>query len=111
MTSGESVRATEHYLEVIDRLNPKVNAILTVTADMALEQAHAADKAAAEGDWLGILHGVPMTVKDCLHVAGVRTTFGSGMYRDNIANSDSEVVRRIRRSGPVFLGKTDLAEF
>ena len=105
------MRATEHYLEVIDRLNPKVNAILTVTADMALEQAHAADKAAAEGDWLGILHGVPMTVKDCLHVAGVRTTFGSGMYRDNIANSDSEVVRRIRRSGPVFLGKTNLAEF
>src|SRR3984957_13283470 len=111
MTSGESVRATEHYLNVIERLNPKVNALLTVTADTALEQAHAADKAAAEGEWLGILHGVPMTVKDCLHVAGVRTTFGSGMYRDNIANSDSEVVRRIRGSGPVFLGKTNLAEF
>jgi aspartyl-tRNA(Asn)/glutamyl-tRNA(Gln) amidotransferase subunit A len=111
MTSGESVRATEHYLDAIERLNPKINAVLTVTADMALEQARAADKAAAEGEWLGILHGVPMTVKDCLHVAGVRTTFGSGMYRDNIANSDSEVVRRTRRSGPVFLGKTNLAEF
>ena len=49
MTSGESVRATEHYLNVIERLNPKVNALLTVTADTALEQAHAADKAAAEG--------------------------------------------------------------
>ena len=111
MTTGESVRATEHYLDVIDRLNPKINAILTVTADLALEQAHQADKAAADGEWLGVLHGVPMTVKDCLHVAGVRTTFGSGMYRENIANSDSEVVRRIRRSGPVFLGKTNLAEF
>jgi aspartyl-tRNA(Asn)/glutamyl-tRNA(Gln) amidotransferase subunit A len=111
MTSGECVRATEHYLEVIERLNPKLNAILTVTADMALNQARTVDKATADGEWLGILHGVPMTVKDCLHVAGVRTTFGSGIYRDNIANSDSEVVRRIRRSGPVFLGKTNLAEF
>jgi aspartyl-tRNA(Asn)/glutamyl-tRNA(Gln) amidotransferase subunit A len=111
MHSGESVRATEHYLDVIDRLNPKINAVLTVTADMALEQAHAADKATAAGEWLGVLHGVPMTVKDCLHVAGVRTTFGSGMHRESIANSDSEVVRRIRRSGPVFLGKTNLAEF
>jgi aspartyl-tRNA(Asn)/glutamyl-tRNA(Gln) amidotransferase subunit A len=111
MASGESVRATEHYLDVIERLNPKLNAILTVMADGALEQAHAADEAAAEGQWLGILHGVPMTVKDCLNVAGVRTTFGSSMFRENIANSDSEVVRRIRRSGPVFLGKTNLPEF
>ena len=111
MASGDSVRATEHYLGVIERLNPKINAILTVTADMALEQAHAADKATADGEWLGILHGVPMTVKDCLNVQGVRTTFGSGMFRENIANSDSEVVRRIRGSGPVFLGKTNLPEF
>jgi aspartyl-tRNA(Asn)/glutamyl-tRNA(Gln) amidotransferase subunit A len=111
MTSGECVRATEHYLDAIERLNPKINAVLTVTSDMALEQARAADKATEEGDWLGMLHGVPMTVKDCLHVAGVRTTFGSGMFRDNVANSDSEVVRRIRRSGPIFLGKTNLAEF
>ena len=111
MNAGESVRATEHYLEVIERLNPKLNAILTVTADQALQQAHAADNAAAEGEWLGILHGVPMTVKDCLQVAGVRTTYGSIMFKDYISNTDSEVVRRIRRSGPVFLGKTNLPEF
>jgi aspartyl-tRNA(Asn)/glutamyl-tRNA(Gln) amidotransferase subunit A len=111
MATGESVRATEHYLGVIERLNPKLNAILTVTAELALQQAHAADKAAAEGEWLGILHGVPMTVKDCLQVAGVRTTYGSIMFKDHISNSDSEVVRRIRRSGPVFLGKTNIPEF
>src|ERR1700691_3617563 len=111
MPSGESVRATEHYLGVIERLNPTLNAILTVTAELALQQAHAADKAAAEGEWLGLLHGVPMTVKDCLQVAGVRTTYGSIMFKDHISNSDSEVVRRIRRSGPVFLGKTSLPEF
>ena len=111
MATGESVRATEHYLGVIERLNPTLNAILTVTAELALQQAHAADKAAAEGEWLGLLHGVPMTVKDCLQVAGVRTTYGSIMLKDHISNSDSEVVRRIRRSGPVFLGKTNLPEF
>jgi aspartyl-tRNA(Asn)/glutamyl-tRNA(Gln) amidotransferase subunit A len=111
MKKGESMTATEHYLEVIERLNPKINAVLTVTADMAIEMAQAADKASADGEWMGILHGVPMLVKDCLNVTGVRTTFGSGMYRDNIASSDSEVVRRIRRSGPVFLGKTNLPEF
>jgi aspartyl-tRNA(Asn)/glutamyl-tRNA(Gln) amidotransferase subunit A len=111
MATGESVRATEHYLGVIERLNPTLNAILTVTAELALQQAHAADKAAADGEWLGLLHGVPMTVKDCLQVAGVRTTYGSIMFKDHISNSDSEVVRRIRRSGPVFLGKTNLPEF
>ena len=111
MVAGESVRATEHYLGVIERLDPKINAVLTVTADMALEQARAADKAAAEGEWLGILHGVPMTVKDCLNVAGVRTTFGSGMYRENIANSDSEVVRRIDDPAPSFSEKQTSPNF
>ena len=111
MAIGNSVRATEHYLDVIERLNPEINAVLTVTPEMALDMAHKADRAAGDGEWLGLLHGVPMLVKDCLNVAGTRTTFGSGMYREKIANSDSEVVRRIRRAGPVFLGKTNLPEF
>ena len=111
MAIGNSVKATEHYLDVIERLNPEINAVLTVTPEMALDMAHKADQAAEEGEWLGLLHGVPMLVKDCLNVAGVRTTFGSGMYRDNTANSDSEVVRRIRKAGPVFLGKSNLPEF
>ena len=111
MAIGNSVKETERYLDVIERFNPEINAVLTATPEMALEMAHKADKAADEGEWLGLLHGVPMLTKDCLNVAGTRTTFGSGMYRDNIANSDSEVVRRIRNSGPVFLGKTNLPEF
>ena len=111
MAIGNSVRQTERYLDVIERLNPELNAVLTTTPEMALDMAHKADKAADDGEWLGLLHGVPMLVKDCLNVAGTRTTFGSGMYRDNIANADSEVVRRIRGSGPVFLGKTNLPEF
>jgi aspartyl-tRNA(Asn)/glutamyl-tRNA(Gln) amidotransferase subunit A len=111
MQAGQAVRDTEQYLDVIARLNPKLNAVLTVTADMAMEQAKAADRAAADGEWLGILHGVPMLVKDCLNVAGVRTTFGSSLYRDNISSSDSAVVEKARKSGPVYLGKTNLAEF
>ena len=111
MAIGNSVKETERYLDVIERFNPEINAVLTKTPEVALEMAHKADKAADDGEWLGLLHGVPMLVKDCLNVAGTRTTFGSGMYRENIANSDSEVVRRIRNSGPVFLGKTNLPEF
>ena len=111
MAIGISVRETERYLDVIERLNPAINAVLTTTPEMALDMAHKADQAADDGEWLGLLHGVPMLVKDCLNVAGTRTTFGSGMYRENIANADSEVVRRIRGSGPVFLGKTNLPEF
>ena len=111
MTSGATVKLTERYLGAIERLNPRINAMLTVTPNTALEEAYVADRAINDGEWLGILHGVPMTVKDCLDVAGVRTTFGSGMYRENVPNLDSEVVRRIRRSGPIFLGKTNLPEF
>ena len=111
MTAGTAVRETEHYLDVVEQLNPKLNAVLTVTADMALEQAHAADKATENGEWLEILHGVPMLVKNCLNVTGVRTTFGTDLYRDNISNSDSVVVARARNCGPVFLGKTNLPEF
>ena len=111
MAIGNSVKETERYLDVIERFNPELNAVLTVTPEMALDMAHKADRAAEDGEWLGLLHGVPMLVKDCLNVAGTRTTFGSGMYRDNIANADSEVVRRIRGAGPVFLGKTNLPEF
>ena len=111
MAAGTAVRDTEHYLGVIERLNPEINAVLTVTADMALEQAHAADKATDNGEWLGILHGVPMLVKDCLNVTGTRTTFGTDLYRDNISNSDSAVVARARKCGPAFLGKTNLPEF
>ena len=111
MTAGTAVRETEHYLDAIERLNPKLNAVLTVTADMALEQAHAADAATANGEWLGILHGVPMLVKDCLNVTGTRTTFGTDLYRDHISNSDSAVVARARKCGPAFLGKTNLPEF
>jgi len=90
MAAGTAVRETEHYLEVIERLNPEINAILTVTADMALEQAHAADKATENGEWLGILHGVPMLVKDCLNVTGTRTTFGTDLYRDCLTSAPME---------------------
>ena len=77
MAIGNSVRETERYLDVIERFNPEINAVLTATPEMALEMAHQADKAADDGEWLGLLHGVPMLTKDCLNVAGTRTTFGS----------------------------------
>ena len=60
MAIGNSVKETERYLDVIERFNPEINAVLTKTPEMALEMAHEADKAADEGEWLGLLHGVPM---------------------------------------------------
>lgn len=108
---GSSVFETERALEAIEQHNPRVNAILTVDAGAALKQARAADRAAEAGDWLGLLHGLPTTVKDCLDVAGCRTTFGSGAFRDNIALDDSEAVRRFVETGSVIVGKTNLSEF
>lgn len=108
---GSAVFETERALEAIEQHNPRVNAILTVDAGAALKQARAADRAAEAGDWLGLLHGLPTTVKDCLNVAGYRTTFGSRAFRDNVAQDDSEAVRRFVAAGSVIVGKTNLSEF
>lgn len=106
-----SVARTHAYIDAIERQNPKVNAVITVTAEMALEQARAADAAMAAGDWMGLLHGEPMLIKDCFNIAGIRTTFGSILYKDNIADHDSVVIARLRRAGAVFIAKANLSEY
>ncbi len=67
--------------------------------------------AAVRGEWLDLLHGVPITIKDCLNVAGYRTTFGSRLYADHVSSADSAVVARLRRAGAVFRAKAHLTEF
>ena len=109
--SVSSVARTESYLEAIERGNPKVNAVLTVTAEMARKQAAAADTATIAGEWLGLLHGEPVLIKDCFNIEGVRTTYGSILYERNIADHDSVVITRLRRAGAVFLGKANLSEY
>ena len=105
-----SVELVEAHLRHIERVNPRINAVVTMAPD-ALDRARAADKAVAAGRRLGPLHGVPFTVKDCIDTAGVRTTWGTLLLKDNVPSADATVVSRLKRSGGVMLGKTNLPEF
>ncbi len=112
------VEITDHYLDRIDRLNEQTGAFYTVTADLAKEQAKAAEEAAADhrragGDAseLPPLTGVPIPIKDLNMVAGVRATFGSSVLADNIAEEDDFVVAELRKAGIVITGKTATPEF
>jgi amidase len=101
-----SREATEGYLGRISRAK-RVNAVVTVDATGARHQADAADAALDEGRVLGPLHGVPITVKDLVAVAGVRSTNGEDRYADFVPDADATAVARLRRAGAVILGKTN----
>jgi aspartyl-tRNA(Asn)/glutamyl-tRNA(Gln) amidotransferase subunit A len=105
-----SVEVTEHLLDRIDRANPTLNAFITVTPDLALEQARRADRELSEGRDRGPLHGIPVSYKDLIATAGVRTTAGSRLYEDRVPDHDASVVRRLAEAGAVTLGKTGLHE-
>jgi aspartyl-tRNA(Asn)/glutamyl-tRNA(Gln) amidotransferase subunit A len=105
------VALTEACLARIERLNPLLNAFITVTAESALEEARAAEAAIARGEWRGPLHGIPLALKDLAETAGVRTTAASAVLEHHIPSEDAEVVRRLRKAGAVLLGKLNLHEF
>ena len=98
------------YLSRIDSLDGELNSYLTLTEDEALRSARAAEDAVSRGDSLGPLHGLPVALKDSENMAGVRTTNGSIVFKDTVADEDSVVVERIKRAGAVILGKTNLPE-
>jgi aspartyl-tRNA(Asn)/glutamyl-tRNA(Gln) amidotransferase subunit A len=95
----------------IDRFDQQVNAFITVLSDTALEEAQQADDDYASGGGTGLLSGVPISVKDCIDVAGVRCTNGSLFFKDYIPERDALIVQRLRRAGAVIVGKTNLHEF
>jgi aspartyl-tRNA(Asn)/glutamyl-tRNA(Gln) amidotransferase subunit A len=105
------VELTAACLARIDRLNPALNAFITITAESALEQARDAQAEVQRGKWRGPLHGVPIALKDLFDTAGVRTTAASGVFKDRIPAEDAEVVRRLKAAGAVLLGKTNMQEF
>jgi aspartyl-tRNA(Asn)/glutamyl-tRNA(Gln) amidotransferase subunit A len=105
------VEITQACLERIEKLNPALNAFITVMADTALADARAAEAEIAQGEWRGPLHGVPVALKDLIDTAGVRTTAASALYKDRIPTHDAEVVRRLRQAGAVIIGKNNLHEF
>jgi aspartyl-tRNA(Asn)/glutamyl-tRNA(Gln) amidotransferase subunit A len=105
------VEITRDCLERIDKLNPSLNAFITVMVESAMAEAGSAEAEIARGQWRGPLHGVPVAVKDLIDTAGVRTTAASALYKDRIPREDAQVVRRLRQAGAVIIGKNNLHEF
>ncbi|HWH58878.1 MAG TPA: amidase [Terriglobales bacterium] len=99
------------HLKQIDRVNPQVNAIVTLAAEEALANARRADEAQARGAALGTLHGLPVAHKDLVDTAGMRTTYGSLIYKDNVPKQDAMIVEYIRKAGAISVGKTNTPEF
>jgi aspartyl-tRNA(Asn)/glutamyl-tRNA(Gln) amidotransferase subunit A len=97
-------------LDRIERLNPRLNAFITVTAETAVAEARAAESEVLAGRWRGPLHGVPIALKDLVDTAGVRTTAGSALFADRVPTEDAFVVTRLKAAGAVFLGKLNMHE-
>ena len=112
LTAGEisSVELTRHFLGRIERLNPALNAVITLTAEHALDEAAAADRRRAAGDRAPLL-GIPLIHKDIFCTDGVRTSCGSRMLDNFVAPYDATVVTRLKGAGAVMLGKANMDEF
>ena len=104
------VELTKNCLAQIEKLNPTLNAFITVTGGLALAQARDAEAEIARGNWRGQLHGIPLAMKDLIDTAGVRTTAASALYKDRVPAEDAEIVRRLKAAGAVLLGKQNLHE-
>jgi aspartyl-tRNA(Asn)/glutamyl-tRNA(Gln) amidotransferase subunit A len=105
------LEVTRDCLDRIEKLNPTLNAFITVTAESALAEARAAEAEISRGQWRGPLHGIPIALKDLIDTAGTRTTAASALFQDRVPAEDAEVVQRLRRAGAVILGKNNLHEF
>ena len=105
------VEITELYFDRIERLDSQLNSYLTLDRDGAMKTAKAAEEAVIRGDELGLLHGIPISVKDLEMTKGIRTTRGSLVHKDDVPDVDSPVVERVRQAGAVILGKTNCSEF
>ena len=101
---------TDRCLDHIAKLNPRLNAFITITAESARAQAQALDRELANGQDRGPLHGIPIAHKDLISTKGVRTTSGSKLFRDHIPTADAPIVEKLTAGGAVMLGKTGLHE-
>jgi len=99
------------HLDQIERLNPRVNAIVTLVAEEAEQGAHEADRRLQSGAMVRPLHGLPVAHKDLLVTKGIRTTYGSPVFRDFVPDVDAIVVERLRAAGAITVGKTNTPEF
>ena len=108
ISASEVVQA---HLAQIDSVNPKVNAVVTLHAEQALDAAKAADETLVRGHEVGPLHGLPIAHKDLVPTKGMRTTMGSPIYRDSVPDHDGLIVERLKKAGAVTIGKTNVPEF
>lgn len=117
--AGKALRAgvysseelTKQYLAAITKLEPKLNAFITVTADAALAQARLLDQELRAGKVRGPLHGIPIVHKDLYDTRGVATTVGAAFFKNRVPDADSTVVRKLTEAGAITLGKTNMNEF
>jgi amidase len=109
LQAGEvsAVEVVRAHLERIDAVNPELNAIVTLVPEQALKEAEQTDRAIVRGS----LHGLPIAIKDLVDTAGIRTTYGSPIYRDHVPAADAALVRRLRAAGAIVVGKTNTPEF
>jgi Asp-tRNA(Asn)/Glu-tRNA(Gln) amidotransferase A subunit family amidase len=105
-----SVELTELYLRRLERYDPALRCVVTMTGELALEQAHRADAELAAGRYRGPLHGIPWGAKDLLATRGIRTTWGAAPFADQVPDHDATVVERLRDAGAVLLAKLTLGE-
>src|SRR6202049_2555087 len=105
------VEVLDAHLATIARDTPKLNAFVPLVADAARTLAKDAESAVMRGDALGALHGLPVAIKDVTPTAGIRTTYGSPLFKDNVPTEDAEAVRRLKAAGAIVLGKTNTPQF
>ncbi len=105
------VELTCACLERIEKLNPALNAFITVMAESASAEARIAEDEISRGEWRGPLHGIPIALKDLIDTTGTRTTAASQLFEKRVPGENAEVVRRLRQAGAVILGKNNLHEF
>jgi aspartyl-tRNA(Asn)/glutamyl-tRNA(Gln) amidotransferase subunit A len=105
------VEVTRAVLDRAEALQPELNCFITLCADEAIAQAQEAERQVMAGEPLGLLHGLPLTVKDIVNTRGVRTTFGAVPYKDNVPDQDAVAVGRLRAQGAILIGKTTTPEF
>jgi amidase len=101
----------EAHLQQIERVNGTVNAIVTLDAERATQWSLEADEHQAAGGDLGVLHGLPIVHKDLFSTAGMRTTFGSPIYKDHVPDADELIIQRLRAAGAISIGKSNTPEF
>ncbi len=105
-----SVELTQFFIERLKKYDPKLKCVVTLTEDLAMKQAKAADKALADGQYFGMLHGIPYGIKDMFATKGYPTTYGAAPYKDQKLDYDAAVVEKMQAAGAVLVAKLSLGE-